>query len=333
MFSNYCCSISQLCPNLCDPMDCSMPGLPVLHCLLEFAQTHIHWNSDAIQPSHPLSSPPPAFHFFRHQDLFQWADFSHQVAKILELQHQRPVNIQGWFPLELTGLFAVQGSLKSLLQYHSWKASVLQCSAFFMAQPSHPYMTTGKTIALTRQMFVSKVMSLVFKALSWIFIAFLPRSKHRNFMATVTICSDFGAQENKISHVSTASPSICNEVMGLDAVILVFWMLSFVPAFSLSCFTFNKRLFSSSSLSTIRVVSSAYLRLLIAIMKKDICKGKHTSLGNLQVGIRTLRISLCKTVTIKISFSTFCPRISLGPYHFCPLLCPSSHENFRWKDL
>ena len=207
-----------------------------------------------------------------------------------------------WFDL-----LAVQGTLKSLPQYHSSKASILQHSAFFIVQMSYPYMTTGKTIALTRQMFVSKVMSLVFKALSWIFIAFLPRSKHRNFMATVTICSDFGAQENKISHVSTASPSICNEVMGLDAVILVFWMLSFVPAFSLSCFTFNKRLFSSSSLSTIRVVSSAYLRLLIAIRKKDICKGKHTSLGNLQVGIRTLRISLCKTVTIKISLVLFVP--------------------------
>ena len=311
-------------------MDCSMPGLPVLHCLLEFAQTHIHWNSDAIQPSHPLSSPsPPAFHFFSHQDLFQWAGFSHQVAKILELQHQCPVNIQGWFPLELTGLISLQSKGVSKV----FSNTIVGKHQFYSAQPSHPYMTTGKTIALTRQRFVSKVMSLVFKALSWFFIAFLPRSKHRNFMATVTICSDFGAQENKVSHVSTVSPSICNEVMGLDAVLLVFWMLSFMPAFSLSCFTFNNRLFSSSSVSTIRGVSSAYLRLLIAIRKKDIYKGKHTSLGNLQVGIRTLRISLCKTVTIKISFSTFCPRIPFCPYHFCPLLCPSSHENFHWRDL
>ena len=101
-----------------------------------------------------------------------------------------------WFDLP-----AVQGFLKSLLQHHSSKASTLQCSAFFKVQLSHPYMTTGKTIALTMWTFVGKVMSLLFNALSRFVIAFLPRSKHLffNFMAAVTICSDFGAQENKIS--------------------------------------------------------------------------------------------------------------------------------------
>ena len=95
-------------------------------------------------------------------------------------------------------LLAVQGTLKSLLQHHSSKASILQCSVFFMAQLSHPYMTIGKTIALTTQTFVSKVMSLLFNMLSRLLITFLPRSKHLNFMAAITICSDFGAQKNKV---------------------------------------------------------------------------------------------------------------------------------------
>ena len=85
----YCCSVAQLCLTLCDPMDCSMPGFTVLHYFPEFAQTHVHWISDAIQPSHPLSSPsPPAFNLSQHQGLFQWVSSSHQVAKVLELQHQ-----------------------------------------------------------------------------------------------------------------------------------------------------------------------------------------------------------------------------------------------------
>ena len=107
-------------------------------------------------------------------------------------------------------------------------------------------------------------MSLLFNMLCRLVIAFLPRSKHLEIiMATVIICSDLGAQKIKSLTVSIISPSICHEVMGLDAMILVFWMLSFRPIFSLSSFSFIKRLFSSSSLSAIRVVSSAYLRLLI----------------------------------------------------------------------
>ena len=105
-------------------------------------------------------------------------------------------------------LLAVQGTLKSLLQHHSSKASILQCSAFFMVQPSHPYMTPGKTIALTRQTFVGKVLSLLFNMLSRLVIAFLPRRKCLNFMAAVTICSEFGAQENKGSHFFHCFP-IC----------------------------------------------------------------------------------------------------------------------------
>ena len=103
------------------------------------------------------------------------------------------------FKMDWLDLLAVQGTLKSVLQHHSSKASI-QCSAFYMVQLSHPYMTTGKTITLTRWTFVGKVMSLLFNTLSRFVTAFLPRSKCFNFMPAVTICSDFGAQENKVCH-------------------------------------------------------------------------------------------------------------------------------------
>ena len=164
-------------------MDCSTLGFPVLHQLPELAQTPVHWVGDAIQPSHPLSSPsPPAFNLSQHQDLFQWVSSSHHVAKVLEFQLQlSPSNeYSGLISLRMDwlDLFAVQGTLKSLLQHHSSKASILLCSAFFIVQLSHLCMTTGKTTALTRWTFVGKVMSLLFNMLSRLVIAFLPRSKH-----------------------------------------------------------------------------------------------------------------------------------------------------------
>ena len=180
-------------------------------------------------------------------------------------------------------LLAGQGTLKSLLQHHSSKASILLCSAFFIVQLSHPYMTTGKTIALTRLTFVDKVMSLLFNMLSRLVITFLPRSKCLNFMAAITICSDFGAPQKKSATDSTVSPSMCHEVMGPDAMILVFWMLSFKPTFSFSSFTF--RLFSSFSLSSIRVVSSAYLKLLIFILAILIPDLLHTNCVTLSKGL------------------------------------------------
>ena len=112
------------------------------------------------------------------------------------------------FTIDWFDLLAVQGTLKSLLQHHSSKASILWHSAFLMVQPSHPYMTTGKTIALTRCTFVGKIMSLLFNMLSRLVIGFLPRSKYFNFMAAVTICNDFGAQGNKVSHCFHCFP-IC----------------------------------------------------------------------------------------------------------------------------
>ena len=134
---------------LCDPMDCSTPGLPVHHQLLEFTQTHVHCVSDAIQPSHPLLSPSlPALNLSQHQGLFKWVSSSHQVAKVLEfqLQHQSYNEHPGLisFRMDWLDLPVVQGTLKSLLQHHSSKASILQCSAFFMVQLSHPYMILEK---------------------------------------------------------------------------------------------------------------------------------------------------------------------------------------------
>ena len=113
-----------------------------------------------------------------------------------------PMNVQDFisFKIDWLDLLTIQGTLKHLLQHHSSKASILRCSAFFMVQLSHPYMTTGKTIALIRRTFVGKVMSLLFNMLSRLVITFLPRSKFFNFMAAIAICSDFGAQKNKVSH-------------------------------------------------------------------------------------------------------------------------------------
>ena len=149
-------------------------------------------------------------------------------------------------------LLAVQGTLKSLLQHHSSKASILLCSAYFIVHLSHPYMTSGKTIAFTRQTFVGKVMSLLFNMLSRLIFTFLPRSK-RLLISWLQSPSAVILKLRKIKSltVSIASPSICHEVMGPDAMIFIFWMLSFKLTFSLSSFTFIKRLFNSSLLSAI----------------------------------------------------------------------------------
>ena len=149
------------------------------------------------------------------------------------------------FQIDWLDLLAVQGTLKSLLQHHSSKASIFQRSAFFMVQLSHPYMTTGKIITLARWTYVGKVKSLLFNMLSRLVRSFLPSSKD----LLISWCSQFGAQEIKSATVSIVSPSICHNVMERDAMILVFWMLSFKPSFPLSSFTFIERLLNSSSLS------------------------------------------------------------------------------------
>ena len=145
-----------------------------------------------------------------------------------------------WFDL-----LEVKVTLKSLLQHHSSKALILQGSAFFMVQPSHPYMTTGKTIALTIRTFVGKVMPLLFNMLSRFVIAFLPSSKHLLISWLQSPSAVILEPKKKKSvTVPIVSPPICHEVMGSDAMILVFWMPSFKPAFSLSSFTVIKRLYS-----------------------------------------------------------------------------------------
>ena len=146
------------------------------------------------------------------------------------------------FRMDWLDLLAIQGTLKSLLQHHSSKATILRHSSFFMVQLLHLYMTTEKTIALIMWTFVSKVMSLLFNMLSRFVIAFCPRSKHLNFMAAVTVHVILEPRKIKFGIVSTFSPSICHEVMGLDAMILVFWMLSFKPVFSLCSFILKKKL-------------------------------------------------------------------------------------------
>ena len=126
-------SVAQSCPTLCDPMDCSTPGLPIHHQIPEFTLTHIHSVGDATQPSPPLLSPsPPAFNLFQHQGLFKWVSSLQQVAKVSEFQLQHPSNEYSgliYFRMDRLDLLAVHGTLKSLLQYHSSKASILWCSA------------------------------------------------------------------------------------------------------------------------------------------------------------------------------------------------------------
>ena len=147
-------------------MDCSTQSFPVHYQHTELAQTHIHQVRDAIQPSHLLlPSSPPAFNLSQHQGLFKWVHSPHQVAKVSEFQLQlcfsfSPSNEHPGltsFRMDWLDLLAVQGTLKSLLQHHSPKASILQRSAFFTVWLSHSYMTTGKTIDLTIQTFVGKV--------------------------------------------------------------------------------------------------------------------------------------------------------------------------------
>ena len=176
-------SVAQSCPTLCDPMNHSVPGLPVHQKLPEFIQTHAHRAGDAIQPSHPLSPPsppspnPPASGSFPMNPTLhimwpKYWSFSFSISPSSE--HPGLIS----FRMDWLDLFALQGTLKTLLQHHSSKASILWCSAFFTVQLSHPYMTTEKTIVLTRWTFVGKVMSLLFNMLSRLVTNFLPRSKH-----------------------------------------------------------------------------------------------------------------------------------------------------------
>ena len=226
---------------------------------------------------HPLLLPPsifPSIRVFSNESVLhigwpKYWSFSFSISPSNKYSGLISFRIDEFY------LLAAQGTLKSLLQHHSSKPSVLRHSVFFMVQLSHPYMTPGKTIALTRQTFFGKVMSLLFNMWSRLVIAFLARSKHVLISWLQSPCAlILKPPKIKSVTVSIVSPSICHEVMGPKAMILVFWMLNFKPTCSLSSFTFIKRLFSFSLLSAIRVVSSAYLRLLIllpAILIPSLC--------------------------------------------------------------
>ena len=244
--------VTQLCPTVCDSMDCSKPGFPVHHhsqSLLKLISIKSVMPSNHLIFSHPLLLLPsifPSIRVFSKESVLRirWPTYWSFIFSI------SPCNVHSGlisFRMDWLDLLAVQETLRSLLQHYTSNPSIIKHSAFFMVQLWHPYISTGKTIALTRWTFVGKVMSLLFNMLSRFFIAFLPRS---NCLLTVWLQSPSVVmlEPKKINSVtiSIVSPSICHEVMGSDDKILVSWMVSFKPAFFLSSFTFIKRLFSSS---------------------------------------------------------------------------------------
>jgi len=260
-------SVSQLCPILCDPMDwacqasLSITNSQSLLKLMSIESVMTSKHLILCCPFLLLPSISPGITVFSYESVLhiRWPKYwSFSISPSNEYSGLISFRID-WFDL-----LEVQGTVKSLLQHHNSKASILQHSAFFMVQLSHPYLTTEKTIALTTWTFVGKIMSLLFSVLSRFVIAFLPRSKHL-FISRLQLPSEVILEPKKIKSVtvSIVSPTICHEIMGPDAMILVFWMVSFKPGFSLFCFTLIKRLFSSYSLSAIRVISSVYLRVLI----------------------------------------------------------------------
>ena len=220
------------------------------------------WCCHPLLPSSLFALVFPSIRVFSNKSAFhiRWPkywSFSFSISPSNEYSRLISFRVD-WFDH-----LAVQGTFKSHLQHLNSKATIFKHSAFFMVQISYPHTTTGETIALTIWTFVSKVMSLLFNTLSRFVIAFLPRSKPV-LISWLQSPRTVILELKKIKSI-TFSPFICYEMMEPDAMIFIFWMLSFKPTFSLSSFVLIKRLFSSSSLSAIRVVSSAYLRLLISL--------------------------------------------------------------------
>ena len=227
-------SVVQSCPTLCDPMNCSMPGLPVHHQLSEPTQTHVHWVSQWCHPTIsssvvPFSSCPQSFP----------ASGSYPMSQFLASEGQStgasasvlPRNIQDWFPLGLIGWISLQSKGLSRVfsitkvQKHQFVGAVP-----FLWSNSHTFMTTGKSVALPIWTFVGRVMPLLFNTLSRFVIALLPRSKCliTSWLQSPSVVT---LEPKKIKFL-IVSPSICHEMMGLDAMFLVFWMLNFKPTFS-----------------------------------------------------------------------------------------------------
>ena len=237
--SNYtyasccCCSVTQLYPTLYSPMDCGSPGFTVLHYLPELAQTHVHWVDDAIQPSHLLSPPSSALKSFPASESFSvtWLFTSgDQSIGALASPSVLPINIQGWFPLGLTSLISLLS--KGLSRVFS--STTVRKHQLFGAQPSlwsNSYIRAWlleKNIVWLDGTFVGKVMSLLFKMLSRLVITFLPRNK-RLLISWLQSPSTVVLEPKKIKSItdSIVSPSVCHEVMGLDAMILVFLNVEF----------------------------------------------------------------------------------------------------------
>ena len=220
--------VAQSCLTLCDAMECSTPGFPVHHHSWSILK---HMPIELVMPSNhlilccPLFFLPsifPSIRVFSNESALciRWPKY---WSFSFNINHSNEYSGLISFRMDWLDLHAVQGILKSLLQHHSSKAPILQCSAFFTVQLSHPYMTTGKIIVLTRQTFVGKVMSLLFNMLSRLVITFLPRSKRRLISRLQSISAVIlEPQKIKSDTVSTVSPSICHEVMRPDAMIFVF---------------------------------------------------------------------------------------------------------------
>ena len=216
-------------------MNCSTPGLPVHHQLPSLLKC---MSIESVMPSshlilcHPLlllPPIPPSIRVFSNESTLcmRWPEYwSFSVSISPASEHPGLIS----FRMDWLDLLAVQGTVESLLQHYGSKASIFRCSVFFTVQLSHPYLTTGKTIAFTRRTFVGKVMSLVFNMLSRLVITFLPRSKCI-LISWLLSPSAVILEPRKLKSdtVSTVSLSICHEVMGPDSMILVFWMLSFKP--------------------------------------------------------------------------------------------------------
>ena len=232
LFKEYCFSsvhfhsVAQLCSTLCDTMDCSMPDF----LSITYSQSLLR-SIESVMPSNhlilcrPLLLLPsmfPSIKVFSDESLLliRWPKYwSFRFSISPSNEHSGLIS----FRMDQLDLLAVQGTLKSFLQHHNSKVSILQHSAFFMVQLSHPYITTGKTIALTRRTFVGKVMSLLFNMLSRLLIAFLPRSK-RLLISWLQSPSAVILEPKKIRSVTVfiAFSSICYEVMGQEAMIFVF---------------------------------------------------------------------------------------------------------------
>ena len=231
-----CCSVAKSCPTPCHIVGCAHPGFPVLYYLPEFALTLVHWVSDAIQPSHPLSPPSlPALNLSQHQSFFAVSQlFTSGGQSIGASGSVIPMNVQVWSPCSARD---TQES-SSTSQFKSINSLVL---TFFMVQLTHPYITTGKTIAFSLWTFVSKVISLLFNMLCRFVLAFLSRTMHLLIswlQSPFTVI--FGAHKNKTCYCFNFFPFYFPWSDETRCHYLSFWMLNSRPAFSFSCFHFHQ---------------------------------------------------------------------------------------------